>query len=69
MYGIVNASSHEIDALINSWVLNERDRRIAHRRFIDGIRFEKLSEEFDISVTQLKRIVGKCKEAIVSHSW
>ena len=38
----------------------ERDRAIMKRRFIDGIKFEPLAEEFEISVSQCKRIVRKC---------
>lgn len=43
---------------------SERDRRILERRLIDGVTFERLSEEFDISVSQVKRIVWKCSEIV-----
>jgi len=51
-------SNSEIDHLINEWIHNERDRKILHRRLIDGTRFEPLAEEFDMSVSQIKRIVN-----------
>jgi DNA-directed RNA polymerase specialized sigma subunit len=35
----------------------ERNKLIIKRRFCDGLTFEELSEEFDISVNQVKRIV------------
>lgn len=35
----------------------ERNRNILKRRLCDGLTFEELSEEFDISVNQIKRIV------------
>lgn len=35
----------------------ERNRDILKRRLCDGLTFEELSEEFDISVNQVKRIV------------
>lgn len=35
----------------------ERNRAIMKRRYIDGIRFEPLAEEFELSVRQVKRIV------------
>jgi len=38
----------------------ERNRAIMKRRYIDGIRFEPLAEEFELSVRQVKRIVSKC---------
>lgn len=42
----------------------ERNRAILKRRFIDGICFEPLAEEFDLSVRQVKNIVGKYKVKI-----
>lgn len=44
---------------MNEWVLNKRDRKIMLRRMIDGVCFERLAEEFDLSVIQTKRIVYK----------
>ena len=43
---------------------SERDRRILERRLIDGVTFERLGEEFDMSVSQVKRIVWKGSEII-----
>jgi len=62
-----DVSRSELEQLINAWVLNERNRAVIHRRLIDGIRFEPLAEEFDLSVSQVKRIVGKGKQTILSH--
>lgn len=59
-----DVSSAELEQLINSWDLSERDRAVIRRRLIDGIRFEPLAEEFDLSVSQVKRIVGKGKQTI-----
>ena len=38
-------------------VHSERDRLVLSRRFIDGVTFEHLAEEFDMSVSQIKRII------------
>ncbi len=38
----------------------ERNRAIMKRRYIDGIRYEPLAEEFGLSVRQCKRIVKAC---------
>ena len=35
----------------------ERNRKILKRRFIDGIYYEPLAEEFDLSVRQVQNIV------------
>lgn len=47
----------ECARLIDEWVFNERDRQILKRRYLDGITIEALAEEFDISVSQTKRII------------
>lgn len=60
-------SRSEIEFLIDEWILNERDRRILKRRLIDGICFEPLSEEFGLSVRQIKNIVYKCENKIFKH--
>ena len=67
MKNINDLSRNEIENLITRWVLNERNRRIMHRRFIDGVRFDKLAEEFDLSVTQTKNIVYKYRSRILQH--
>lgn len=63
----MNLSRTEIEYLVNEYVVGrnaERDRRILLRRLLDGITYEKLSEEFDMSVRQIKNIVYKRQEQI-----
>lgn len=60
-------SNSQIREIIAEYVHSERDRRILCRRLIDGITFERLAEEFDISVVQVKRIVMKNQEAVFRH--
>lgn len=43
----------------------ERNRAILKRRLIDGICFEPLAEEFDLSVSQVKRIVYKGEKIVL----
>lgn len=65
-----NVSKSELDSLIEEWIIGknaERDRAILRRRLFDGITFEKLSEEFGLSVRQAKVIVYKCEEKIFKH--
>ena len=52
-------SNSEIINLINEYSHSERDREIMKRRLVDGICYEPLAEEFDLSVVQTKRIVYK----------
>ena len=48
-------SVYEIDDLIEKWIFSERDRYILKRILLDGISYEKVSEEIGISVRQTKR--------------
>lgn len=54
-----NMSRSEVEYLIDEWIFNERNRKILKRRLLDGICFEPLAEEFDLSVRQTKNIVYK----------
>lgn len=60
-------SRSQIEEMINEWILNERDRKILRRRMIDGIAFEPLAEEFDLSVQRVKMIVYKGKDIVYRH--
>ena len=45
------------ERIIDEWIFSERDRKILKRRLLDGITHEKIAEEFDMSVRQIKYIV------------
>ena len=60
-------SRTELTKAIDEWILNEKHRAILKRRLIDGICFEPLAEEFDMSVRQRKRIVYKSQETLFRH--
>ena len=62
----VDLTNSEIDALIDEWIHSERDRKILHRRLVDGICFDSLSEEFGLSERQIKNIVYKGSTKIFS---
>lgn len=53
-----------INNIIDDRIHSSRDRAVLKRRYIDGIRFESLAEEFDLSVAQVKRIVYKGEKEI-----
>lgn len=57
----------EVEHLIDEWIFNERDRAILKRRLLDGICYEPLAEEFDMSVRQIKNIVYKSETKIFRH--
>lgn len=60
-------SNSKIAKAIEEWIPNERNRNILKRRLIDGICYEPLAEEFDLSVRQIKNIVYKNQEKLFRH--
>lgn len=60
-------TNSQISALIDEYIHSERDRAILKRRLIDGICFEPLAEEFDLSVQRTKTIVYKAQERLFRH--
>lgn len=59
-----------IEHLIDEWIIgknSERDRAILKRRLLDGICYEPLAEEFDLSVRQTKNIVYKSEMRLFKH--
>lgn len=63
-YGL---SRSQWEALVDEWIFSERDRKLLKRRLLDGIRFEKLADEFDMSVRQVKAVVYKQTESLFKH--
>jgi len=59
-----NIPRSEVEHLIDEWIFSERDRAILKRRLLDGICYEPLAEEFDMSVRQIKTIVYKGQDKI-----
>ena len=56
---LADITNSQIRSIIDEYIHSERDRALLKRRFIDGICFEPLAEEFGLSVVQTKRIVYK----------
>lgn len=60
-------TNSKVRELIAEYIHSERDRKILERRLIDGITFDKLAEEFDMSPRQMKNIVYKLQEQLFKH--
>ena len=60
-------TNSEMLRLINEHIHSQRDRDVMKRRFIDGICYEPLAEEFDLSVSQIKRIVYKGTNCLLKY--
>lgn len=63
----IDISRSELEYVIDEWVFNERNRNIIKRRLLDGICFEPLADEFNLSVRQVKNIVYKTENIIIRH--
>ncbi len=60
----------DIEFLMHEWIMGQhsaRNREILSRRLFDGITYEALAEEFEMSDRQIKDIVYKCEKKIFKH--
>ena len=64
---MIEYRNSEISALIDEFIHSERDRAILKRRLIDGICYEPLAEEFDLSVKQIQNIISKSEKVLFKH--
>lgn len=66
----LDLSRTQIENLVDEWIVGrnaERDRAILKRRLIDGVIYEKLAEEFDLSVQRVKDIIYKSQDRLFKH--
>lgn len=64
---IDDISNSELEKAIDEWIHSERDRKILKRRLIDGICYEPLADEFNISVRHMKTIVSRAEAKLFRH--
>lgn len=64
---MIDYSNSEISKVIDEYIHNQRNRKLLKRRYIDGICIEPLSEEFGLSVRQVKNIIYKNENVIFKH--
>lgn len=57
----------DITDIIDDVVHNEVHRRLLKRRYVDGVTFSKLAEEFGYSERQIYRIVSKERDKIINY--
>lgn len=60
-------TNSQIRMLIEEYIHSERDRGILLRRLVDGMCYEPLAEEFQMSVRQIKNIVYKGEKKLFDH--
>lgn len=64
---MIDYTNSQVEKTIDEYIHSERDRKILKRRLIDGICYEPLAEEFDLSVRQVKSIIYKGEDVIFTH--
>jgi ribosome-binding protein aMBF1 (putative translation factor) len=60
-------SRTEWENLINEWIFSSRNRDIMRARLLDGITHEQLAERFEMSVSQIQRIISGCRLILEKH--
>lgn len=50
--------------LIDEWVFNEKDRAMLKRKMLDGLTYEQVAEEFDLSTQQTKARIKRAKNQL-----
>jgi DNA-directed RNA polymerase specialized sigma24 family protein len=66
----IDLSRSEWENTIDQWLIgknSERNRKILKRRLLDGITYEKLAEEFNMSTQNVCSIIYKCQEQVFKH--
>ena len=60
-------SNSQLREAVSEFIHNERDRRLFLKRYEDGATLEKLAEDFELSVSQVKRIIKKHYYSVFRH--
>lgn len=63
----IEISRSQLEYIIDEWIFSERDRVILKRKLLDNITQERIAEEMEMSVSQVKRILAKGIGVIVKH--
>lgn len=64
---MIEYTNSEISHIIDEYIHNERDRNLLKRRLIDGICYEPLAEEFDLSTKQVQNIIRKSESILFKY--
>lgn len=62
-----NITNSRITEVISEYIHSERDRGILLDRYVNGYTFERISEKYDMSTVQIKRIVYKNEMKVFDH--
>ena len=60
-------TNSQIKALILEHIHNSVDRRMAYLRLVDGLTFEKISEDVKMDVKTVRKRIHKCENELFRH--
>lgn len=60
-------SRDDWEHLIDQYIFSERDRKMLKRKMFDDITYERLAEEFELSVQRSKSIIGEAKTRLFRY--
>lgn len=60
-------TNSQMAILIDEHIHNSRNRTILRLRYIDGMTYEKIAEEMDMSTQQIKTIVYRSQEKLLRY--
>lgn len=60
-------TNSQMNALIDEHVHNIRNRAILKMRFLDGMTYDRIADELDMSPQQIKTIIYKTQQKLLKH--
>lgn len=60
-------TNSQMNELIDEHIHNIRNRAILKMRYLDGMTYDRIAEELDMSVQQVKTIVYKTQQKLLKH--
>lgn len=60
-------TNSQIEELISEHIHSDKNRRILRRRLIDGVSYDSIAEELDMSVRWVKVIVARGKSILFKN--
>lgn len=62
-----NLDRYAWEKIIDKWVFDETTRKMLKRKLLDGISFERLAEEFDVSTKTAKNKIYRGMQTVIKH--
>ena len=59
-----NFDRYQWEDAIDRWIFSEKHRKILKRKLLDGITYEQLAEEFEMSSRQMARIIPRLQNQL-----